>query len=252
MNKINKTAALTVILTASSWAGLLLSQQALAAPVSYQFTTSGVGLETRNFAAASADQRLYMDTSIISGQFVYDGAGDEAEGFPGVYLALPSLEGSADGDLFSYTLGLAVVQDDAPTPAGCGDPPAPACAGVQDRLILTNFDEAGDFSGYTKTDGQMAQFELVNVAIFWVDGDGSAIDGLGLPPSLPPASFCPGGLEQCGQVRLDFVEVGADTIHAVFGAGFSLTVIPVPPAVLLFGSALGWLGWLRCVRRPAA
>lgn len=226
--------------------GTLMGQRCLAAPITYEFTTSGVGLETRNFMMASPDQRLYAETSIISGQFVYDGGASEVEGFPGVYPALPSLQGDADGDVFSYTLGIAVVQDDAPFPSGCGDPPAVPCQGIQDRVILTNLAEMGDFLGYTKTDGQLTQFELTNVAIFWVDTDGSAIDALALPATLPPEAFCPGSIQPCGRIRLDFAEVGnPDNIHAVFSADFSLTVVPAPAAAWLFGSALGLLGWLR-------
>ena len=209
----------------------LLGSAAFAAPLTYQFTTTGIGLETRNFMAASPDQRLYADTNVISGQFVYDGAAAEAEGFPGVYPALPSLQGSANGDLFSYTLGIAVVQDDAPFPAGCGDPPSPPCQGVQDRVILTNLAREGEFLGFTKADGQAVQFELTNVAIFWVDSDGSAIDSRALPATLPPEQFCPTGLQPCGGIRLDFAEVGnPDNIHAVFGADLSVAVVPIPAA----------------------
>lgn len=222
-----------------------LSAEAFSAPVTYLFSTTGVSLETRNNLLASGDMRLYADSDVISGQFIYDNAAAVIVDQPSatVYQAVNLLQGSVAGDTFSDPTGLAIMQNDAPFPGGCGDPPAPACQGVQDRTILLADGQIQNLVGFTREDGNAVSFQLVNVAIFWL-ADSATIDATALPGVLPPAGFNPGG------IRLDFAQVGDPTVmHSVFGAGLTVSAVPLPAAGWLFVWAVGVLGlWRR--RQP--
>jgi len=48
-----------------------------------------------------------------------------------------------------------------------------------------------------------------------------------------------------GKFTLQFPSVRGGGFNGYFGANMLFTAVPVPPAVWLFGSALGLLGWMR-------
>jgi hypothetical protein len=109
-------------------------------------------------------------------------------------------------------------------------------------LALNNWATVGDTVGATMKTSYL---------IPWLFNDTSCFDGQGkaLPATCSERSVKLTGWNLLGQSGL---EAGATVEFAQFSkcAGFcSAAVVPVPAAVWLFGSGLGFLGWVRARTR---
>ena len=230
-----------------SLAILLLMAPALqAAPVLYQYFAPGPAIETRGTLTATPEQRLFDPFSPIAGGFTYDAANATLIG-PGplgglVYGgALTNFSGYIAGSEFFDPAGRVVVNND-----GLPLPQDPAT--LVDGLVLLaeQLNLTDDLQGFEITDGLGTLFTLVNVRLFWLEGD--FLDEDNLPPgALPPegAAFT--------RIALDFRAVGdPGTAHTVFFINdVNVAVVPLPAAGWLMLGALGTLaGWGRL--RPAA
>ena len=81
---------------------------------------------------------------------------------------------------------------------------------------------------------------LVDSATLW----GFNTTNLWCAPEIDATA--PGGCTNAESIYLAFDSMFDGNLDGVFNTrGFAVTTIPVPPAVWLFGSALGLLGWVR-------
>lgn len=226
----------THFLAATLAVPLLLAGSLQAAPVSYVYSTGSVLLEVRGQSAASAGQRLFSADTTLSGGFVYDNAGDLTLPAPPsglAYAAITGLTGQAGGFSFQDPAGRVVVNNEGQP---LGSPPE-----LVDMLTIQAQPPGvtGDLQGFTATDGSGLAFELVNVRLFWLNGDFLGPDNA-LPAELPPTGAV------VTRAALDFRAVGdPGTTHTVFFEPLQVAVVPLPAAVWLMLTALGTLAGLR-------
>ena len=99
-----------------------------------------------------------------------------------------------------------------------------------------------DLFGFNSRGGHLYPFPAFNTGIqlFLTDEDTkTALSSTDLPTSLDISDW-PGP----NRMILFFEDNDAEAFD-IGGDVLSIAVIPIPPAVWLFGSALGLLGWLR-------
>jgi len=202
-----------------------------AAPVSYSFAT-----EAGPFGGSPGPVDLFSGSAFASGTFTYDAqvsptgtAGNGATRYSG---SLHALSGTADGNSFSDVSGYTLVGNDVLTSGQYVDflqltfePPLNTPGGTYN---LTGFDIGG--------------FSLVNVRMFWIEGQNGITDFLDdqtLPPVLP--SFP-------GRLAFDFIDSSGAPAQSVFFNGLSVSPVPEPStySMLLAGlGMLGFVGWSR-------
>lgn len=92
---------------------------------------------------------------------------------------------------------------------------------------------------------QLAGYQLVDVRLFWTEGNpgiGDFLTGQTVPDPLPAFA---------GRLALDFVEGGnlSLPLTSVFFDGMTVVAVPEPGTTALWLSGLGFLGWLVRYRR---
>jgi hypothetical protein len=204
---------------------------ASAAPMSYSFAT-----EAGPFGGSAGPVGLFAGSAFASGTFTYDAqvsptgtAGNGATRYSG---SLHGLSGTADGNSFSDVSGYTLVGNDVLTSGQNVDffqltfePPLNTPGGTYN---LTGFDVGG--------------YSLVNVRMFWIEGQNGIpdfLDSQALPPVLPTLP---------GRLAFDFVDASGNAAQSVFFDGLSVSSVPEPStcSMLLAGlGTLGFVGWSR-------
>ena len=212
-----------------------MQAQAFAASVTYAFDTSTV-TELRNGIVATSQQQLFLSTSTIELTLTYDDSvTGVSDSFGTLYLNLTAIGVSIGGWSYNDSSGTTLVSNDQWPPAGSTD--------LIDALLLQSCRCSQPALGSPQlSDGLGETFTLLDTRVFWGENF-SGTDFLSnelLPSALPPAG---GG---SGAVALAFVTMEDGTIvdnHVIRGQISSVSAIPIPAAVWLFGSSLGLLGW---------
>lgn len=166
-----------------------------------------------------------LSSANVSGDFTYDNAGDFLGTVPdgpvtagsAVYGGLSNLSGLVNGDVFSDSAGITIVGDDRYLGF---DPPT--------DIVVLVWEPRSDstLNGFS-----VAGMPLVNVRLFWIEGQsgiGDYLDDEKLPAVLPPTI--------AGTLALDFLHSDG-TLRFAF---FNVSVVPVipPDSDITFGGPL--------------
>ena len=238
--------------TAAVALGLLLQAAvatATAAPQEYSFTT---GLSS---GAPSALAGLFSSTATVSGTFTFDSAADFTitTGSPPFFIystfnpaspltpSFTSLVGSVDGRSFSDIQGIAAVANDTL------DDPLFSLFNV-DYLTLNADPAVGSSATPRNIVGfTIGGYTLLNIRLFWEEGQstpdpiGDFLSSNDLPAA--PPSFN-------GRMAFDFVDATGIGAGAVFFDGLTVTSVPEPATLALFGVGLAGLSFSRRRKRP--
>jgi hypothetical protein len=225
-------------LLAAAWLVVLLISSANAASITYLFNTDSV-TEQRNGVDATAEQHMFSSSDTIFAQFTYSDSGPVVSGYPygTLYQNISDFFIDLNGFQHLDTVGYTFVSNDN-WPFGVIDP--------VDAFGMHSNPTPFEPAGYPElADGFGEVFVLRDMRLFWGERF-SGTDFLSdesLPSSLPVPGSGTGG------VALSFAtfDAGGSVIdeHVVIGIINTISVIPIPAAVWLFGSALAGLGWIR-------
>jgi hypothetical protein len=210
--------AMTRVLKVIALAALLTAVQAEAGSIAYEYVTGPV-------SQSSQGAPVFEPGTTVSGTFKYDpGAILHGPGaVPGTLLypgALSELLGSVQGFAFSDPSGVAVVGDEQ-----TGTPPGTSGADLLSLVPdLRGSCAPCDFEGFV-----LGDYRLVNVRLFWLEGQAGAPDFLtssDLPTALP---------EFPGRLALDFIPTtGVGPTLFVFFENLLVRPVSVPdPGTLL-------------------
>lgn len=199
---------------------------AWAAQTPYRFTTTGAPYGNAPAAAFDPQAR-------VNGQFLFDAAtaatGTASNGGTLYSGSFTGLSGSVQGLGFADSIGYSAVGNDLPA------------FGNNDWFQFgANASGVGaqDLTGFA-----LSGYKLVNVRLFWIEGQpgipdfisgGQAL--LAAPPSMQ------------GRLALDFVPASATTgpLSWVFFDGLTVTAVPEPASAWLLALGIaGVAGWLR-------
>ena len=178
----------------------------------------------------------------VSGTFDYDpatpasgtvGPGSSTTGSTLYSGSNTNLFGSVGANSFSDSVGGGLVGDDKFIPAIPSPPPAADILALRFANVDSGFDMAG--------------FRLLNVRLFWIEGQLGITDFLSdqnLPGVLPTFA---------GRLALDFAPIGdpdpQNNRSIVFFNGLTVTQVPEPGTLALFG--IGLFGLVFARRRKA-